>query len=90
MKNGPHNSMIPNQNFSNIQSGFKTNMKSRHTMAPFSTINPSTTFTNKTWDINKTSVEENAEKLFHFLATNDFPIGSSKKYYKLQELKMNI
>ena len=87
MKNGPHNSMIPNQNFSNIQSGFKTNMKSRHTMAPFSTMNPSTTFTNKTWDINKSSVEENAEKLFHFLATNDFPIGSSKKILQTPRTK---
>jgi hypothetical protein len=48
-------------------------------MAPVSTMNPSTTFTNKTYDINKSSVEEKAEKLFHFLATNAFPIGSSKK-----------
>ena len=91
MKNGPHNSMIPNQNFSrgnNIQTNFKTNpLKNRNTMAPFSTLNPSTTFTNRTYDTNKGNIEENAEKLFQYLASNDFPIGLSKKILQSPKTK---
>ena len=82
MKNGTHNSMIPNQNFSrgnNIQTNFKTNpLKNRNTMAPFSILNPSTTFTNRTYDINKGNIEENAEIHGTLKYSSDSKVNISK------------